>query len=138
MTNKADFKRMMIRLAASLLCLVSCACGTESQRSGPGFRNVDSFPLERLSQYDFLKGNGNLTPCGRCTVSSDLTLWADHAGKARFIVYQWARRLHRMVMKTGTSQRAQFSSKTFSSTDRRAPEETVAPIETRLMIKTNG
>ena len=138
MTNKADFKRMMIRLAASLLCLVSCACGTESQRSGPGFRNVDSFPLERLSQYDFFEGEmADLRPVmGVVPYQVTSPLWADHAGKARFIVLPVGETItpngdEDWDFPEGTILIKNF----FYSTDRRAPEETVAPIETRLMIK---
>ena len=62
--------------------------------------------------------------------------WADHAGKARFIVLPVGETItpngdEDWDFPEGTILIKNF----FYSTDRRAPEETVAPIETRLMIK---
>ena len=106
MTSKADLKRMMIRLVTSLLCVSFWACGTESQTSGPGFRNVDAFPLERLSQYDFFEGAmSKLTPTsGVVPYQVTSPLWADHAGKARFIYCPKAKRSHQMLYQPGLSR----------------------------------
>ena len=138
MTSKADLKRMMIRLVTSLLCVSFWACGTESQTSGPGFRNVDAFPLERLSQYDFFEGAmSKLTPTsGVVPYQVTSPLWADHAGKARFIVLPEGETItpngdEDWDFPEGTILIKNF----FYSTDRREPEATATPIETRLMIK---
>ena len=56
--------------------------------SPPGFRDVDAFPFQHLSAYGFFVGNMSLLEPVNGVVPYQVTspLWADHAGKARFIV----------------------------------------------------
>ena len=139
----------------SALCIgafVAYGCGDESQSSQtsshvpvaadssepPGFREVASFPFQTLSAYGFFRGDMSELQPVQGVVPYQVTspLWADHAGKARFVVLPEGAQV-----KPGDAEEWEFPVGTiliknfFYSTDRRTLDETVRPIETRLMIR---
>ncbi len=112
--------------------------GGDAAFDSPGFRDVDAFPFQTLSAYGFFDGEmSRLVPVeGVVPYQVTSPLWADHAGKARFIVLPEGEQIQRgdaeeWVFPVGTILIKNF----FYSTDRRASDDTIRPIETRLMIR---
>ncbi|MGB0645678.1 MAG: hypothetical protein ACPGQS_00810 [Bradymonadia bacterium] len=129
----------------TLLCLplwaflgiapIGCHADDEDTR---GFRRPAEFPYETLADYDFFDGPlaDFIAAPGVIPYQVTSPLWADHAGKARFLVLpegthvvpdgseDWLYPIGTVIIKTF-----------YFSQDLRRPNDTVRPIETRLLIK---
>ena len=120
-----------------IVMIVASACQVDEERV-PGFRQPESFPYETLAEYDFFEEPlADFTPVsGVVPYQVTSPLWADHAGKARFLVLPEGTHVvpdgpEDWVFPVGTVIIKTF----YYSQDQRRAGETVRPIETRLMIK---
>jgi uncharacterized repeat protein (TIGR03806 family) len=129
--------QIVLTIAGLTLCLAIFGCGSEKEGE-PGFKTPKDFPYRTLSEYGFFQGNlSELTPVDD-VIPYQVTapLWADHAGKSRYIVLPEGEQMvadgpEDWLYPDGTVIIKTF----FYSTDKRRMDETATPIETRLMIK---
>ena len=119
-----------------LLAIAATGCGGVESERGPVQSTPDQWPHKTLSEYGFFVGPlVDLKPApGVVPYQVAAPLWADHAGKARFIVLppegaiglegdDWSFPVGTVVIKSF-----------YYSRDRRRPEATATLIETRLLV----
>ena len=134
--DMTPFRRSLIN--SLIVAAFALGCGPDSTHDeGPAFA-PESWPLDRLSSYGFFVGPlANMQPAtGVVPYQVAAPLWADHAGKARFIVLPPGRRVDvdgdgGWRFPDGTVIIKNF----YFTTDRRRPDESAALVETRLLIK---
>ncbi len=140
----ANWSRCLDR-CSKLICLTLllglAGCGTDTPRNdsrdsiGPVLGQA---PFDLLSEYQFFKGAMHeLAPAAGVIPYQVISpLWADHAGKARFIVLPTLNSVD-----ASTDEDWAFPEDTviiknfFYSQDRRNPDASVRVIETRLMVR---
>ena len=119
------------------ICVVLSGCSTESDGEA-GFKTPANFPYQALSAYGFFQGEiDELTPVDGVVPYQVISpLWADHAGKSRYVVLPEGEQIVADGPEDWLYPNGTIIIKTFFySTDKRRVEETATPIETRLMIK---
>ncbi len=126
--------RLLIAICA---CVALSGCSAES-RGDAGFKTPAKFPYQNLSEYDFFEGVlADLLPVDGVVPYQVISpLWADHAGKSRYIVLPEGEQIVADGPEDWDYPDGTVIIKTFFySTDKRRADETATPIETRLMIK---
>jgi uncharacterized repeat protein (TIGR03806 family) len=129
--------RIFLTVLGLMLCLSMFGCSDESE-GGLGFKSPANFPYRTLSEYGFFQGTlSELSPVDGVVPYQVISpLWADHAGKSRYIVLPEGERIEPVGPEDWTYPDGTVIIKTFFySTDKSRMNETATPIETRLMIK---
>ena len=126
-------------LLLAALALLGCGSGEETTPSaGAGPDPGEEVPYGRLSAYRFFEAPmADLQPKpGVVPYQVAAPLWADHAGKARFIVLPSEGRVQVSGDEDWAFPEGTIVIKNFFYTrDRRDPESTAALVETRLLIR---